>query len=215
MQPLPFQVTYETAGFLEKNRDTLRSDVSNLLKKSKNAIVCSLFYTPLSRTGSLSAGDSHVHPSATPLFGRRAPFVSAACINSSTSTNSFVLGILGRIHYNGGWDGATFASSFSSRPLTGNLISLCLLQALHASVTSCACVCYKLCLHPLQALPVSVTSCACICYKLCLSLLQALPASVTSSACICYKLCLHLLQALPASVTSSAYICYKLYLSLL
>lgn len=72
------QVTYETAGFLEKNRDTLRPDISKLLKKSENDIVRATFYTPLSRTGSLSAAPTvnKAPPSATPLFGRRAPMVS-------------------------------------------------------------------------------------------------------------------------------------------
>ncbi len=68
---------YETVGFLEKNRDTLKSDVAKLLMKSTNEIVRSMFYTPLSRTGSLSAatGIGGHTSSATPLFSRRAPLV--------------------------------------------------------------------------------------------------------------------------------------------
>ncbi|XP_064389484.1 myosin-IIIb-like isoform X3 [Halichondria panicea] len=68
-------VTYETVGFLEKNRDTIKSDVAKLLRESTNEIVHSMFYTPLSRTGSLSAATKRGGPSsATPLFSRRAPF---------------------------------------------------------------------------------------------------------------------------------------------
>lgn len=77
------QVTYETAGFLEKNRDTLKPNASKLLESSTNAVVCALYHTPLSRTGSLSAASSlsalsaakSRAPSATPLFNRRAPVV--------------------------------------------------------------------------------------------------------------------------------------------
>ena len=71
-----------TAAFLEKNRDTLKTDVANLLQNSSNEIVKALFYTPLSRTGSLSAATtgltaaSNAPPSATPLFSRRAPMVT-------------------------------------------------------------------------------------------------------------------------------------------
>ena len=70
------KVTYETVGFLEKNRDTIKSDVAKLMRESTNEIVHSMFYTPLSRTGSLSAATKRGGPSsATPLFSRRAPFV--------------------------------------------------------------------------------------------------------------------------------------------
>ena len=75
--PLPFseQVNYETLGFLEKNRDTLKLDVSQLLKTSENVIVQSLFETPLSRTGGLSPASTvnKAPPSATPLFSRKGP----------------------------------------------------------------------------------------------------------------------------------------------
>ena len=69
------QVTYETLGFLEKNRDTLKLDISQLLKGSENHIVQSLFQTPLSCTGGLSPAStvSKAPPSATPLFSRKAP----------------------------------------------------------------------------------------------------------------------------------------------
>lgn len=69
------QVTYETLGFLEKNRDTLKLDVSQLLRSSENQIVQALFQTPLSRTGGLSPAStvSKAPPSATPLFSRKAP----------------------------------------------------------------------------------------------------------------------------------------------
>ena len=77
LHPPPLKVTYETVGFLEKNRDTIKSDVAKLLRESTNEIVHSMFYTPLSRTGSLSAATKRGGPSsATPLFSRRAPFVS-------------------------------------------------------------------------------------------------------------------------------------------
>jgi myosin-3 len=68
-------VTYETLGFLEKNRDTLKLDVSQLLRTSENPIVQVLFQTPLSRTGGLSPAStvSKAPPSATPLFSRKAP----------------------------------------------------------------------------------------------------------------------------------------------
>ena len=53
--------------------------MSKTLQKSANEVIQALFVTPLSRTGSLSAGTaggvvSHkAPPSATPLFNRRAP----------------------------------------------------------------------------------------------------------------------------------------------
>ena len=69
------QVTYETLGFLEKNRDTLKVDVSELLRASENQIIQSLFQTPLSRTGGLSPAStvSKTPLSATPLFSRKGP----------------------------------------------------------------------------------------------------------------------------------------------
>lgn len=77
------KVTYETAGFLEKNRDTLKSNASKLLESSSNKVVRALYHTPLSRTGSLSSAPvttalsatKSPAPSATPLFNRRAPTV--------------------------------------------------------------------------------------------------------------------------------------------
>lgn len=69
------QVTYETLGFLEKNRDTLKVDVSELLRASENQTIQSLFQTPLSRTGGLSPAStvSKTPLSATPLFSRKGP----------------------------------------------------------------------------------------------------------------------------------------------
>ena len=71
---------YETANFLEKNRDNIKSDMAKTLQKSANQVVQALFFTPLSRTGSLSAATAGkmvsqkvAPPSATPLFNRRAP----------------------------------------------------------------------------------------------------------------------------------------------
>ena len=74
---------YDCAGFLEKNRDTLRREISEVLKNSDNFIVRSLFFAPLSRTGNLmalvekgsKARGAGVPLSATPLFSRRAPVV--------------------------------------------------------------------------------------------------------------------------------------------
>jgi len=72
-------VTYETANFLEKNRDTLKPEVTKMLQKSGNTVVQGLFFAPLSRTGSISMAtgkgivSTENPPSATPLFRRRAP----------------------------------------------------------------------------------------------------------------------------------------------
>lgn len=46
-------VQYDSAGFLEKNRDRLPVEVVNLLRASDNSVVRSLFQTPLTKTGEL------------------------------------------------------------------------------------------------------------------------------------------------------------------
>ena len=83
-------MTYETLGFLEKNRDTLKVDVSQLLRASENQIIQSLFQTPLSRTGGLSPASTvnKVPLSATPLFSRKGPPMVG------TVGSLFLLGIL-------------------------------------------------------------------------------------------------------------------------
>lgn len=80
-------MNYETLSFLEKNRDTLKLDVSQLLRTSENVIVQSLFETPLSRTGGLSPAPTvnKVPPSATPLFSRRGPpmVIEGICMHNN------------------------------------------------------------------------------------------------------------------------------------
>lgn len=96
------QVTYETAGFLEKNRDTLKSNASKLLENSSNKVVRALYHTPLSKTGSLSSAPTKValNPSittksyvssATPLFNRRAPTVRNKDKNNIISVDEVCL----------------------------------------------------------------------------------------------------------------------------
>lgn len=72
----PMQVMYDTTGFLEKNRDTLRPELTTMLGSSHNAIMRALFSTAhLTHTGNLALSPvpKAAQPSATPLFGRRAP----------------------------------------------------------------------------------------------------------------------------------------------
>lgn len=49
----PFQVRYEAAGFLEKNRDTLSLNLIEILQRSASWIVHDLFNARLSDTGTL------------------------------------------------------------------------------------------------------------------------------------------------------------------
>lgn len=46
-----FQVEYDVAGFLEKNRDRLPVEIINILRGSENSVVKTIFKTPLSKTG--------------------------------------------------------------------------------------------------------------------------------------------------------------------
>lgn len=69
---------YDTTGFLEKNRDTLRPEITSLLGSSQDAILRALFSTAhLTHTGNLALSPippkAPMQPSATPLFSRRAP----------------------------------------------------------------------------------------------------------------------------------------------
>nr|XP_022321566.1 myosin-IIIb-like isoform X3 [Crassostrea virginica] len=49
-------VVYDAMGFLEKNRDRLPGDVVSMLRASQNAVIRSLFSTPLTKTGNLADG---------------------------------------------------------------------------------------------------------------------------------------------------------------
>lgn len=83
-------VLYDTTGFLEKNRDTLRSEITSLLGSSANAIMRALFSTAhLTHTGNLALSpmSKAVQSSATPLFGRRAPVEIAVKKGQFTSSN--------------------------------------------------------------------------------------------------------------------------------
>uniref|UniRef100_A0AAV2L495 Myosin motor domain-containing protein n=1 Tax=Knipowitschia caucasica TaxID=637954 RepID=A0AAV2L495_KNICA len=48
------KVTYNAAGFLAKNRDTLPADIILLLRSSENELICKLVTHPLTKTGNLA-----------------------------------------------------------------------------------------------------------------------------------------------------------------
>ncbi|XP_059179629.1 myosin-IIIb-like [Physella acuta] len=52
------KVEYDAQGFLEKNRDRLPSEITNIMRMSENSVVKSLFQTPLTKTGNLQSGSS-------------------------------------------------------------------------------------------------------------------------------------------------------------
>lgn len=47
------QVIYNASGFLDKNRDTLPTDIVLLLRSSENSVIRQLVNHPLTRTGKL------------------------------------------------------------------------------------------------------------------------------------------------------------------
>ncbi|CAL1536312.1 unnamed protein product [Lymnaea stagnalis] len=53
------KVEYEAQGFLEKNRDRLPVEITNIMRLSENTVVKSLFQTPLTKTGNLQSGSLH------------------------------------------------------------------------------------------------------------------------------------------------------------
>ncbi|XP_070187968.1 myosin-IIIb-like isoform X1 [Littorina saxatilis] len=52
------KVEYDATGFLEKNRDRLPVEITNILRTSENKVVRTLFQTPLTKTGALPWGGS-------------------------------------------------------------------------------------------------------------------------------------------------------------
>uniref|UniRef100_A0A2C9JCM7 non-specific serine/threonine protein kinase n=1 Tax=Biomphalaria glabrata TaxID=6526 RepID=A0A2C9JCM7_BIOGL len=53
------RVEYDAQGFLEKNRDRLPIEITNIMRMSENSVVKSLFQTPLTKTGNLDSGSIH------------------------------------------------------------------------------------------------------------------------------------------------------------
>ena len=51
----PIQVIYNTEGFLEKNRDTLSSNLDECMKNSESDFICKMFYAQMSDRGSMIA----------------------------------------------------------------------------------------------------------------------------------------------------------------
>lgn len=51
-----FQVIYNAAGFLAKNRDTLPADIVLLLRSSENELIHKLVTHPLTKTGEEGPG---------------------------------------------------------------------------------------------------------------------------------------------------------------
>lgn len=51
---LSFQVWYDAEGFLEKNRDSISSDLLSVIMSSKNHFIADLFVASMSETGTIS-----------------------------------------------------------------------------------------------------------------------------------------------------------------